>query len=320
MFTSDENRMEVIDLSSPAMFANDTDITESLLFDEIEVPSEMFLGCDTPRDSQLDDCVHFLKDCGQVEEMTPVSSLVSQAEHWKKDSAVSVDIMSPVLASGVYVPLGDVMRGVADKIIERSVDTVRSESRLPPTIGVQMRKPVTVEDGCIMTICASLRLKTGLLCGWHQCMREEMVVKKSRVKDAGVGLFSGCSIPPGGVVPGVIVYGELITRSEASGRDSGIIIQLDDFRFIDVSVGNSLCKYVNDYRGSGFDGPNAIIEKYSVGVEGRVQFLLVATEFIPEGGEIYIDYGEDFWKGYRKREIDGCRFMEIMEVMSFAEK
>src|SRR6478752_643211 len=106
MFTLAENRAEVIDLSSPAAVACADDITESLVYEEIEVPSEMFLACDTPEDSQLNDCVHFLTDCAQ-EEMTPVSSLISQAQAWVKDSAISVESMSPVLDTGHYVPMGN---------------------------------------------------------------------------------------------------------------------------------------------------------------------------------------------------------------------
>lgn len=327
MFTLAENRVEVIDLSSPAVVACQDDITESLIFEEIEVPSEMFLGCDTTEEEvctpREDQCRVFLAGGQTPDEETPISSLISQAEQWKKDSAVSLETeVSPILPTGVYTSLSRI-GGVEVKVV-RSIEPsgMVVKKRMPPAFGIQLGgvgKVRKVTDGCIIAPCGYPREKTGLLCGFHKVERESLVVKISGIKGAGFGLFTTDFVRPGESVSAVIAYGEELSRSEAMDRDYGLLIQLNDYRFIDVSIGNSWVKFVNDWRGSGRDGPNVVIERFDSFVDGRVMFLLIAVDTIECGGEILLDYGSCFWEGRRVRgEIGEEEYLKLAECLTFA--
>jgi hypothetical protein len=146
-------------------------------------------------------------------------------------------------------------------------------------------------------------------------------VKKSTIAQSGDGLFATEEFSTGERI--AKYSGEILTEEEFNERYGEhelaaytvpitITRNGTDYTFyIDAkNTKTDLGRYSNDYRGSKRGKPNAEIvydqgsdvwEESQSGAEGRpvlkaVNVWLEATDNINEGEEIFIDYGEDYWK------------------------
>ncbi len=151
-------------------------------------------------------------------------------------------------------------------------------------------------------------------------------IKKSRIPSAGEGLFALEGFEQGDRI--AKYSGQILTEEEFNERYGEhelaaytvpVVINhngIDYTYYIDADNNKlDLGRFANDYRGSKKKKPNAEI----IYVEGSdiwddfpslkqpilkyVDVWLEATEPIVEGDEIYIDYGEDYWKETLQKEV-----------------
>lgn len=166
------------------------------------------------------------------------------------------------------------------------------------------KRKVEVGEGCVMINCHSKR-NEGLFCTAHEDYMLELYVKRSGIKTAGFGLFTGFTIEQGLAIPGLFVRGEMINQKQSTKRTGNCILDLGDGVFIDTDRYSSLSYYINDFRGSESGAPNVQIEEV-LNFNGEIQFLFFAMKDIQEGEELLMDYGEEYWEnhqGYNDGEV-----------------
>ncbi|HTL82819.1 MAG TPA: SET domain-containing protein [Bacteroidia bacterium] len=129
-----------------------------------------------------------------------------------------------------------------------------------------------------------------------------LVVKKSRIKDAGKGLFTTSRIRKGDVI--VEYLGERITWKQALRRYKGreeellYIFEINEQNCIDAhAFPHALAAYANDANGTKHLGGKKHSFRnnceYDV-IKGRP--YIVATKDIGPNSEIFVDYGEEYWE------------------------
>jgi len=123
-----------------------------------------------------------------------------------------------------------------------------------------------------------------------------LVVKKSKLPDAGKGLFTTTRIKKGELI--VEYTGEKLTWKQAERRyknsdKMGYVFHISPKNCIDaLPCPDALARYAND--------ANATLSK-KVKNNSEYQIIkrkayIVATKSIKPGEEILVDYGDDYWE------------------------
>jgi uncharacterized protein len=128
-------------------------------------------------------------------------------------------------------------------------------------------------------------------------LEKQLVIKKSNLPEAGMGLFTTQKIPKGTRI--VEYKGRIRTWKEVQDdpRFNGYVFYIRPKTVIDaMRRKKAFARYANDAkglrRGAGIKNNAAYIR------EGD-RVYIDATHDIPAGGEIYVSYGKDYWNAVR---------------------
>ncbi|MCK6641148.1 MAG: SET domain-containing protein [Bacteroidia bacterium] len=131
----------------------------------------------------------------------------------------------------------------------------------------------------------------------HLFRKLMLVVKKSRIKGAGLGLFTTSPIRKGDVI--VEYKGERMTWAQAMKRYNNDItaarylFHISDKNTVDAQrTMDALARYANDANGPGKTRLKNNAE-YAV-IKGKP--YIIASEKIGAGAEILVDYSGDYWE------------------------
>ena len=130
-------------------------------------------------------------------------------------------------------------------------------------------------------------------------LEKQLVVKKSRLKGAGKGLFTTKFIPKGTRI--VEYKGKVTTWEEASsGRSfNGYIYYVNKNHVIDAKKTlNALARYANDARGLSKIEGISNNSKYVQDDDNRV--YIESFRNIEAGDEIFVGYGKEYWDVVRE--------------------
>jgi SET domain-containing protein len=130
-------------------------------------------------------------------------------------------------------------------------------------------------------------------------LEKQLVVKKSRLKGAGKGLFTTKFIPKGTRI--VEYKGKVTTWEEASsGRSfNGYIYYVNKNHVIDAKKTlNALARYANDARGLSKIEGISNNSKYVQEDDNRV--YIESFRNIEAGDEIFVGYGKEYWDVVRE--------------------
>jgi SET domain-containing protein len=123
-------------------------------------------------------------------------------------------------------------------------------------------------------------------------------IKKSKLPQAGKGLFTKIDIPKG--IRVVEYKGKLRRWKEVKHLDgyNGYLMYISRDAVIDAQPAiNTFCRYANDANGFGkIPGLKNNCEYVSEGTKCYIESLRP----IKKGEEILVSYGKDFWKLQRK--------------------
>lgn len=126
---------------------------------------------------------------------------------------------------------------------------------------------------------------------------KQLVVKKSILPDAGMGLFTRKFIPKNTLITEYI--GRITTWKEVkhNNGNNGYIYYITRNHVIDASpYKKAKARYANDARGikrvKGLSNNSAYVE------EGR-KVIIKSLRDIPAGGEILVAYGKEYWDTIR---------------------
>lgn len=128
-------------------------------------------------------------------------------------------------------------------------------------------------------------------------LESQLVVKRSTIPEAGKGLFTKKLIPKG---TRIVEYTGKITKWKDVNHDDGknmYIYYLKRYHVIDARGHKEvLARYANDARGlTRIKGFRNNCEYVNDGLRVFVH----ATRDIPAGGEIFVDYGKEYWQVIR---------------------
>ena len=125
-------------------------------------------------------------------------------------------------------------------------------------------------------------------------LEKYLVVKKSKLPLSGKGLFTRVFIPKGRRI--VEYKGRVTTWRDVKDDDgrNGYIFYITRNRVIDaLPYKKALGRFANDARG---------IQRLE-GIRNNAEYIvddgkcfIESTRNIPAGSEIYVDYGNDYWK------------------------
>jgi SET domain-containing protein len=139
-------------------------------------------------------------------------------------------------------------------------------------------------------------------------LEKQLIVKRSTLPKAGKGLFTKKFIPKGTRI--VEYKGKLTTWKEADHVEgnNGYIYYINRNKVIDARKSKAaLGRYANDARG--IERINGMLNN-SQYVEDGYRVFIVARRDIQPGGEIFVDYGREYWdviKYNRKLEKEAER-------------
>ena len=129
-------------------------------------------------------------------------------------------------------------------------------------------------------------------------LRKQLYIKKSTLPNAGMGLFTKKAIPKG---TRIIEYtGKRSTWKEVKDDDgkNGYIFYINRNHVIDARpTKKAYARYANDARG--IVRIKGIINNSDYVVDGLKAYI-ESKKDIPAGGEIFVDYGKDYWKVIRQ--------------------
>lgn len=127
---------------------------------------------------------------------------------------------------------------------------------------------------------------------------KQLYVKKSTIPGAGKGLFTKKSIPKGTRI--VEYKGKRTTWKEVKDEDgrNGYIFYINRNNVINgLPDKKALARYANDARG--LVRINGLLNNSEYVVDGSKAYI-EAKKNIPAGGEVFVDYGKDYWKVIRE--------------------
>ncbi len=131
-----------------------------------------------------------------------------------------------------------------------------------------------------------------------------LVVRKSRIPNAGRGLFTTSPIRKGDVI--VEYLGDKLTWKQVLQRykhnldEVRYVFSITDDNCIDAKPRKEeLAQYSNDANGGGKKGPFKNNCEYSI-IKKRP--YIVAKKSIPANAELLVDYGDEYWEAIRENE------------------
>jgi hypothetical protein len=128
-------------------------------------------------------------------------------------------------------------------------------------------------------------------------LKRKVTVKESTLPGAGNGLFAKEFIPKGSLI--VEYKGKVTTWKEVADNDgaNGYIYYVKRHHVIDASRRkSSLARYANDAKGlKRVKGITNNAEYEEVGL----RVFIKAIKDIPEGAEILVEYGREYWSVIR---------------------
>jgi SET domain-containing protein len=129
-------------------------------------------------------------------------------------------------------------------------------------------------------------------------LRKQLYVKKSTLPNAGKGLFTKKAIPKG---TRIIEYtGKRSTWKEVKDDDgkNGYIFYINRNHVINaMPTKKAFARYANDARG--LVRIKGIVNNSDYVTDGLKAYI-ESKKDIPAGGEIFVDYGKDYWKVIRQ--------------------
>jgi len=133
-------------------------------------------------------------------------------------------------------------------------------------------------------------------------LEKQLYVKKSSLPGAGKGLFTTKAIPKGTRI--VEYKGRRSTWKEVKDDDgkNGYIFYINRNHVIDaLPYKKALARYANDARG--LSRIKGIINNSDYIVDGLKAYI-ESKKPIPAGGEVFVDYGKDYWKVIRENRAE----------------
>jgi SET domain-containing protein len=128
-------------------------------------------------------------------------------------------------------------------------------------------------------------------------LSKQLYIKNSTIPKAGKGLFTKKPIPKG---TRIIEYtGKRSTWKEVKDEDgkNGYIFYINRNNVIDAKRNTkALARYANDARG--LVRIKGLLNNADYVVDGLKAYI-ESKKDIPAGGEIFVDYGKDYWKVIR---------------------
>jgi hypothetical protein len=129
-------------------------------------------------------------------------------------------------------------------------------------------------------------------------LEKQLYVKKSTLPGAGKGLFTKKAIPKGTRI--VEYKGRRTTWKDVKDDDgkNGYIFYINRKNVIDaLPYQKALARYANDARGiSRVKG----LKNNSDYIVYDMKAYIESKKSIPAGGEVFVDYGKDYWKVIRE--------------------
>lgn len=129
-------------------------------------------------------------------------------------------------------------------------------------------------------------------------LRKQLYIKRSTLPNAGKGLFTKKAIAKG---TRIIEYtGKRSTWKEVKDDDgkNGYIFYINRNHVIDAKpTKKAYARYANDARG--LVRVKGIVNNSDYVVDGLKAYI-ESKKDIPAGGEIFVDYGKDYWKVIRQ--------------------
>ena len=129
-------------------------------------------------------------------------------------------------------------------------------------------------------------------------LEKQLFVKKSKIPNAGKGLFTKKGIPKGTRI--VEYKGKISAWKDVKDEDgkNGYIFYVNRNHVINaLPVKSALARYANDARG--LVRIKGVTNNCDYITEGKKAYIESKKE-IPAGGEILVDYGNDYWKVIRE--------------------
>src|SRR5882757_4796769 len=131
-----------------------------------------------------------------------------------------------------------------------------------------------------------------------------LVVRKSRIKGAGRGLFTTSKVRKGDLI--IEYIGEKLTWKQCLKKYKGkleklaYVFAVNDNNCLDAYLyPDALASFANDANGT------IGKKKYHNNSEYRIRKgkpYILATKNIPANSEIFVDYGNEYWDAIRERE------------------
>jgi hypothetical protein len=129
-------------------------------------------------------------------------------------------------------------------------------------------------------------------------LEKQLYVKRSTLPGAGKGLFTKKAIPKGARI--VEYKGRRTTWKDVKDDDgkNGYIFYINRKNVIDaLPRQKALARYANDARGiSRVKG----LKNNSDYIVDDMKAYIESKKAIPAGGEVFVDYGKDYWKVIRE--------------------
>ena len=136
-------------------------------------------------------------------------------------------------------------------------------------------------------------------------LEKHLYVKKSTLPGAGKGLFTKKAIPKGTRI--VEYKGRRTTWKEVKDDDgkNGYIFFINRKNVIDaLPHKKALARYANDARGiSRIKG----LKNNSDYIVDDMKAYIESKKSIPAGGEVFVDYGKDYWKVIRENSKEWAK-------------
>lgn len=129
-------------------------------------------------------------------------------------------------------------------------------------------------------------------------LEKQLYVKKSTIPRAGKGLFTKKAIPKGTRV--VEYKGKRSTWKDVKDEDgkNGYIFYINRNHVINaLPTPKALARYANDARG--MVKIKGLLNNSDYIVDGLKAYIETKKE-VPAGGEVFVDYGADYWKVIRQ--------------------
>lgn len=129
-------------------------------------------------------------------------------------------------------------------------------------------------------------------------LEKQLYVKKSSIPGAGKGLFTKKPISKGTRI--VEYKGKRSTWKEVKDEDgkNGYIFYINRNHVIDgLPDKKALARYANDARG--LVRIKGLLNNSEYVVDGLKAYIETKKD-VPAGGEIFVDYGKDYWKVIRE--------------------